>query len=200
MVNFSQNTPYLASHKFADFKFVNWTWASPTNPDSIYFKRNSTLKDMTTKALLLKGPCVDGIYYLSRPGSPQIYMVQEWKNSYLTSQTGASIVSNSQVATKVFPTRHFLIHSQTFVILVLLIRVINFLFHESSLVSTHPLEVIYSDVSARPITSFDGFQYCIIFVDHYSVYQVHLASYVPKENGSLKNHLQKIQIPSWKLF
>nr|DAD26772.1 TPA_asm: hypothetical protein HUJ06_028240 [Nelumbo nucifera] len=46
----------------------------------------------------------------------------------------------------------------------------KFPFHSSTLTSSHPLEIIFSDVWTSPIYSVDGFKYYVIFVDHYTRY------------------------------
>ena len=43
-------------------------------------------------------------------------------------------------------------------------------FSMSTLTSTRPLQIIFSDVSTSPILSSDGFKYYIIFVDHFTKY------------------------------
>ena len=43
-------------------------------------------------------------------------------------------------------------------------------FSISSLHSTNPLEIIFSDVWTSPILSQDGFKYYVIFVDHFTKY------------------------------
>ena len=43
-------------------------------------------------------------------------------------------------------------------------------FAQSSITSSSPLDVIFSNVSTSPISSFDGFHYYVIFVDHYTKY------------------------------
>ena len=43
-------------------------------------------------------------------------------------------------------------------------------FSSSTLTSSHPLELLFSDVWTSPISSIDGFQYYVIFVDHYTRY------------------------------
>ena len=43
-------------------------------------------------------------------------------------------------------------------------------FSSSTLTSSHPLELLFSDVWTSPIFSIDGFQYYVIFVDHYTRY------------------------------
>lgn len=43
-------------------------------------------------------------------------------------------------------------------------------FHTTSLTSTHPLELIFSDVWTSPIQFIDGYKYYIIFVDHFTKY------------------------------
>ena len=43
-------------------------------------------------------------------------------------------------------------------------------FSSSTLTSSHPLELLFSDVWTSHVSSIDGFQYYIIFVDHYTWY------------------------------
>lgn len=43
-------------------------------------------------------------------------------------------------------------------------------FSQTSIVSTRPLEYIFSDVWSSPIVSIDNFKYYVIFVDHYTRY------------------------------
>ena len=47
----------------------------------------------------------------------------------------------------------------------------HFPFGKSSIKSSRPLKIIYSDVwGPAPITSIDGFRYYIIFIDHFTKY------------------------------
>lgn len=43
-------------------------------------------------------------------------------------------------------------------------------FSKFTLVSHHPLQLIYSDVWTSPLYSIDGFKYYVIFVDHFTKY------------------------------
>ena len=43
-------------------------------------------------------------------------------------------------------------------------------FSKSSITSSSPLDVIFSDVWISPVSSSDGFNYYVIFVDHYTKY------------------------------
>ncbi|CAI9280948.1 unnamed protein product [Lactuca saligna] len=43
-------------------------------------------------------------------------------------------------------------------------------FHTTSITSSSPLELIFSDFWSSPVESIDGFKYYIIFVDHYTKY------------------------------
>ena len=47
---------------------------------------------------------------------------------------------------------------------------INYLFSSSSLTSSHPLELIYSDIWTCPIVSYDGYKHYVIFFDHHTHY------------------------------
>lgn len=46
----------------------------------------------------------------------------------------------------------------------------KFPFSTSTIVSSHLLEVIFSDVWTSPIYSIEGFKYYVIFVDHFTKY------------------------------
>ena len=41
-------------------------------------------------------------------------------------------------------------------------------FSSSTLTSSHPLELLFFDVWTSPVSSIDGFQYYVIFVDHHT--------------------------------
>ena len=43
-------------------------------------------------------------------------------------------------------------------------------FTKSSITSSSPINVIFSDVWTSPVSSFDGFNYYVIFVDNYTKY------------------------------
>ena len=43
-------------------------------------------------------------------------------------------------------------------------------FAQSSITSSSPLDIIFSDVWTSPVSSLDGFHYYVIFVDHYTKY------------------------------
>ena len=43
-------------------------------------------------------------------------------------------------------------------------------FSTSTITSSFPLDVIYSDLWTFPVSSFDGCKYYVIFVDHYTKY------------------------------
>lgn len=43
-------------------------------------------------------------------------------------------------------------------------------FHETSISSSRPLQVVFSDVWSSPIHSFDGFKYYLLLVDHFTRY------------------------------
>lgn len=43
-------------------------------------------------------------------------------------------------------------------------------FHDSTITSSFPLELLFSNVWTSPIISDDGFKYYVIFVDHFTKY------------------------------
>ena len=55
----------------------------------------------------------------------------------------------------------------------------------SSLTTTKPLELVYSDVWTSPILSIDGFKYYVIFVDHFT----HYIWFYPLRNKSDVKHI-----------
>ena len=54
--------------------------------------------------------------------------------------------------------------------LAILIKATSYLFAKSSITSSSPLDVIFSNVWISPVSSSDGFNYYVIFVDHYTKY------------------------------
>ena len=62
-------------------------------------------------------------------------------------------------------------------------------FSNSSLISSHPLEIIYSDVWTSPVISHDGFKYYDIFVDHLTKY---IWFYPLKKKIRRKRHLYSL--------
>jgi hypothetical protein len=57
-------------------------------------------------------------------------------------------------------------------------------FSFSTLISHKPLELIFSDVWTSPLSSFDGFKYYVIFVDHFTKY---ILFYLLNKKSDVKN-------------
>ena len=51
-----------------------------------------------------------------------------------------------------------------------IIKAISFFFSTSSLTSTSPLQLLYSNVRCSPMESFNDNKYYVIFVDHFAKY------------------------------
>jgi histone deacetylase 1/2 len=138
-------------------------------PSSFY------VKELRTGAILLKGQTKDGVY--------------EWP---VPSSLSSPLVAFSSVKTSSSAWHHRLGHP-AFSILQHIIShyqldlssslISDFLcnachcnkshklpFSTSTIVSSQPLEIIFTDVWTSPILSHDGFKYYVIFVDHFTKY------------------------------
>lgn len=58
-------------------------------------------------------------------------------------------------------------------------------FSQTSLTSSHPLELIFSDIWTSPVLSVDGYKYYVIFVDHFT----HYVWFYPTKNKSDMRHI-----------
>ena len=58
-------------------------------------------------------------------------------------------------------------------------------FSQTSLTSSHPLELVFSDVWTSPVFSVDGYKYYVIFADHYT----HYVWFYPIRNKSDVRHI-----------
>lgn len=71
-------------------------------------------------------------------------------------------------------------------------------FAQSTLISTKPLQIIFSDVWTSPIHSIDHYKYYVIFVDHFTHYtwlyplirKSDVTNIVPRFKALVKNHFQ----------
>ncbi|KAJ9550514.1 LOW QUALITY PROTEIN: hypothetical protein OSB04_014559 [Centaurea solstitialis] len=116
------------------------------------------VKDLHTGAPLLTGPTKDGVYY--------------WPASITSPQ--------ANVLTKKDVDLHHRFGHPSFNVLKQLVPFLNIStikdfpvklpFGTSSLTTSAPLEVIFSDVWSSPIYSLDGYKYYVIFVDHFTKY------------------------------
>ena len=131
---------------------------------------------MTTGAILLQGQNKDGVY--------------EWPNSFFSKSSSplscVTIKPSSSIwhqrlghpSTEVLNNLLRFLHLSIFGSLVppscescLYNKIHRPPFGESTLKSSSPLELVYSDVwGPAPVTSLDGYKYYVIFVDHFTKY------------------------------
>ncbi|KAJ9555883.1 hypothetical protein OSB04_010497 [Centaurea solstitialis] len=110
------------------------------------------VKDLHTGAPLLTGPTKDGIYYWpASTTSPQANVLTK-KDVDLHHRFGHPSFND-------FPCNSCYINKSH-----------KLPFGTSSLTTSAPLEVIFSDVWSSPIYSLDGYKYYVIFVDHFTKY------------------------------
>lgn len=125
------------------------------------------MKDRLTRAAILKGPTKNGIY--------------EWPSS---------IVAFTAIKSYAIDWHHRLGHPSLSIFKSLVssfnLNISNNLsfncnacqcnksyklpFNKNTLISTSPLELLYTDLWTSPIHSFDGFKYYVIFMDHFTKY------------------------------
>ncbi|GFQ01835.1 retrovirus-related pol polyprotein from transposon tnt 1-94 [Phtheirospermum japonicum] len=129
------------------------------------------VKDRRTGAIILGGLSKDGIYHWPRTSG--------YKPSALTASSKVSFLWHLRLG---HPSSHVLCHLATSsklfsissstdtCILCKVTKSHKLPFKDSSLSSTSPLELIFSDVWTSPILSNDGFKYYVIFVDHFTKY------------------------------
>jgi hypothetical protein len=129
------------------------------------------VKDLHTGATLLKGKAKDGVY--------------EWP-------TSTPLIAFSSIKTTSFDWHHRLGHPALPILKHIISKnaldlsfssMLQFFcnachcnnsyklsFSKSIIISTYPLQIIFSDVWTSPILSSDGFKYYVIFVDHFTKY------------------------------
>lgn len=138
-----------------------------TNQISIEFFHDYYLvKDLKTRAPLIKGMHKDGLYYLPRSTTNH--------KAFLTTkhQPWHHILGHpSDRIMRHLSSLHKIKHGiNTPCISCNTSKSHKLSITSSSIESTRPLKNIYSDVWGAPIRSLDGYLYYLIFVDHYSKY------------------------------
>ena len=146
-----------------------------TNNASVEFLPSSfSVKDLRSGALLFQGSTKDGVYEwpASKSESPIL--------AFSTAKTTPTnwhhrlghpappilqhIISTSSLESSSSFTKDFSCNA------CLCNKSHKLPFSTSSLVSTHPLQIIFSDVWTSPVISSNGFKYYVIFVDHFTKY------------------------------
>ena len=138
-----------------------------TNPISVEFFANYFLvKDLRTQVPLLKGPLKDGLYHLSSALPPKAFLSSTpspWHHilGHPSSRIQQHLTSALQIKDS----------SASPCISCDCSKSHKLSFSKSSICSSRPLEIIYTDVwGPAPIRSLDGFLYYLVLVDHFTKY------------------------------
>jgi hypothetical protein len=142
-----------------------------------FFPFDFVVKDLRTRAPLMKGANKDGVYEWPARVSPSSKPIiafasvkaplQQWHNrlGHPSTTILKHIISSQTLPLSSSTTSDFSCNACS------CNKIHKLPFHVSSLKSTAPLELLYSDVwGPSPIKSYDGFQYYVIFVDHFTKY------------------------------
>ncbi|KAJ9568078.1 hypothetical protein OSB04_004044 [Centaurea solstitialis] len=132
-----------------------------------FFSFNFIIKDFQTKQILLRGTTSRGIYELRSTSQPFAFHMQSNKSTSWHHRLGHPHFQVLQHLASIIPT---ITSSKSNCNSCCINKSHKLPFHGSSLSSNSPLQLIFSDVWSSPITSFDGFKYYIIFVDHFTKY------------------------------
>ncbi|KAK2457784.1 putative mitochondrial protein [Trifolium repens] len=139
-----------------------------TNSAVVFLPNSFYVMDLQTRQTTHKGSCVNGLYLLPTP-SPSAHTVQVESSASWHHKLGHPSTSIFK-----FIQQHFSLGSNKFSQSDCNSCQINkshkLPFHESTLTSTYPLEIIFSDVWTSPVLSIDGLRYYCLFVDHYTRY------------------------------
>jgi len=142
------------------------------NTDNVsieFFPSFFKVKDLTTGVCLLQGPNDSNVYKLPTSTSPRVYSAAStsslcWHNrlGHPSIQIFHHILKSNNVHVKVsFNNCNHCMANKSH----------KLPFHLSTISSSSPLEVIYSDVwGPSPFVSIDNFKYYVIFIDHFSKY------------------------------
>ncbi|CAJ2665756.1 unnamed protein product [Trifolium pratense] len=139
-----------------------------TNSAVVFLPNSFYVMDLQTRQTTHKGSCVNGLYLLPTT-SPSAHTVQVESSASWHHKLGHPSTSIFK-----FIQHHFSLGSNKFPQSDCNSCQINkshkLPFHESTLTSTYPLEIIFSDVWTSPVLSTDGLRYYCLFVDHYTRY------------------------------
>ncbi|KAL9239991.1 hypothetical protein vseg_014258 [Gypsophila vaccaria] len=135
----------------------------------ITFSSNSFfVKDPRTGKILLQGTARDGEYYWPRTLSPKtVHAISSHAPDYHHRFGHPSLVVLNKILSSLCVKNYVkdFICDACFTS-----KSTKLSFHDSSLVSTRPLDVIFSDVWTSPLLSYDNYKYNVIFVDHFTKY------------------------------
>nr|KYP58488.1 Retrovirus-related Pol polyprotein from transposon TNT 1-94 [Cajanus cajan] len=139
-----------------------------TNSAVVLLPNSFHVKNLQTGQTTHKGSCVDELY-LWPTNSPSVHSVRtdsfaSWH--YRLGHPSSSIFT--------FIQQHFSLGSNKFqqsdCNSCQISKSHKLPFHESTLKSSYPLEIIFSDVWTSPVLSIDGLRYYCMFVDHFTRY------------------------------
>ncbi|KHN17953.1 Retrovirus-related Pol polyprotein from transposon TNT 1-94 [Glycine soja] len=139
-----------------------------TNSAVVFLPNSFYVKDLQTGHTTHKGSCVDGLY-LWPATSPSVHTVRTESSASWHHRLGHPSSSIFK-----FVQKHFSLGSNKFpqsdCNSCQISKSHKLPFHESTLKSCYPLEIIFSDVWTSPILSIDGLRYYCMFVDHFTRY------------------------------
>lgn len=139
-----------------------------TNSVVLFLPHSFYEKDLKTGQTTHKGSCVDGLYRWPAP-APSVHTI---RNDSPTSWHHRLGHPSSSIFK--FISQHFSLGTHEFqqsdCNSCQISKSHKLPFHESTLISSYPLEIIISDVWTSPILSIDGLRYYCMFVDHFTRY------------------------------
>lgn len=144
-----------------------------TNHASIeFFSSHFSVKDLQTKEVLLIGRCNDGVYeWPASPTPKSVSIGVKMSSNAWHHHLGHPTPSiQNHVLSSFHLDRPLVTTTSTHCNDCLSNKSHKLPFSTSSIISTSPLQVIFSDVWTSPLHSIDGFKYYVIFVDHFSHY------------------------------
>ncbi|WVY96943.1 hypothetical protein V8G54_029094 [Vigna mungo] len=139
-----------------------------TNSAIVFLPNSFYVKNLQTGQITHNGSCVDGLY-LWPANSSSVHSVRTDSSASWHHRLGHP---SSSIFT--FIQQHFSLGSNKFQQSDCNSCQINkshkLPFNESTLKSSYPLEIIFSDVWTSPVLSIDGLRYYCMFVDHFTRY------------------------------
>ena len=138
-----------------------------SNPISVeFFSDRFHVKDLRTKAPLLKGPLKEGLYHFPSASPPQAFTTtiafpSHHILSHPSSRVFHHLTTSQQIKTS----------TVSLCICCECSKAHKLPFKRSTLISSRPLELIYTDVwGPTPVRSIDGFLYYLVLVNHFTKY------------------------------
>ena len=170
-----------------------------TNEVSVeFFPLQFLVKDLSTGAILMRGENQNDVYYATSTISPNLSVtlktqIEEWHHRL--GHPSFSILRSFLLANKIMSNVpvDYKLHCNACACN----KSHKLPFGASSLTSTQPLQLIYTDVWGPTISSIDGFRFYVIFVDHYTKY---IWLYPIKQKSDVKSIFQNFKLVVEKFF